>query len=111
MKKIIVFVLLGALVAFSGCTNREGEIYGSWECLHEDDEHCDWLCSISFTEAGSFTDGTGVTGQFTVDGDMLTLTQGGSSETFEKRFSAGRLVLRMPDVPGLSGQIVLRRSN
>jgi len=48
-------------------------LVGSWECIDTIFAHV-WLCELTFNENGTFIDGDGDTGTFSVNGNQLTLT-------------------------------------
>jgi len=76
MKKRILFILLALLLmlplAACGSTDPEEAILGRWECENETVPHT-WACTFIFEANGRFVDRDGDVGDWSIDGNDLTL--------------------------------------
>ena len=77
MKKRVVTAALAillcvALLGACGSTPLEEAIIGRWQCEDTTQPHF-FLCTLVFDANGRFSDADGDPGDFTIDGDTLTL--------------------------------------
>ena len=106
-RKIIALLLIIVLsmALLSACADYERAIVDSWECRDTTQDHF-WLCEITFTDDGRFVDRDGDTGNWSIDGNTLTLDYDDfDTWSHSMRFSFGELILSGDDI----GRVALHR--